>query len=107
MARTMIVLRNIYDPPRELGLADGERIAPNTTPPASAGTPPRERRGWKKKKWARLLLLGPPPSIKLRALFLVLRLLLIFSGGVCGWLRAGRRAMPARLLRWRLPACPW
>src|SRR5882672_732907 len=34
-ASAMIVLRNIYDPPRDLGLADGERIAPNTTPPAA------------------------------------------------------------------------
>src|SRR5258706_8808165 len=39
MARAMIVLRNTCDPSRGFGLADGERIAPNTPPPASAGTP--------------------------------------------------------------------
>src|SRR5882672_10293563 len=48
-ASAMIVLRNIYDPPRDLGLADGERIAPNTTPPA-ARAPLLKKGGDRKEK---------------------------------------------------------
>src|SRR5438128_11438783 len=77
MARAMIVLRNTCFPPRELGLADRERIAPNTTPPASAGTPPQERRGTKRKRRP-VFVLGAASEQQTPRVFLVL-LLLLFS----------------------------
>src|SRR5712664_1947763 len=51
----MIVLRNTYVPPRELG----ERIAPNTTPPATRA--PLLKRGGDSKRKRAARCLGPPP----------------------------------------------
>src|SRR5437867_10553682 len=73
MARAMIVLRNTCFPPRELGLADRERIAPNTTPPASAGTAPQERRGTKRKRRP-VFVLGAASEQQTPRVFLVLLL---------------------------------
>src|SRR5260221_12073390 len=96
----MIVVRNTYVPPRELG----QRIAPNTTPPATRA-PLLKRGGDRKEKGGPLF--GSASEDKLRAFFLFCGFSLIFSGGACGWLRAARRGTRARLRRWRLASCPW
>src|SRR5438309_1551850 len=101
----MVVLRNIHDPPRDLGLADSERISQHTTTPA-ARAPLLKEGGDRKEKGGPIVVEGPPPSNKLRTFFFFCGFSLIFFGGACGWLRAARRGTPARLRRSRLPACP-
>src|SRR5258708_21839688 len=86
----MIVLRNTYVPPRDLG----QRIAPNTTPPATRA-PLLKRGGDRKEKGGPLF--GSASEDKLRAFFLFCCFFLIFSLRACRLLRAARRRSRAWL----------